>query len=40
LIVLRERDLRGMIIKAMRQHEVVLACSIVEAVDPRLLACS
>lgn len=38
LIVLRERDLRMMIIKAIRQHEAGLARTIVEAVDPLLLA--
>jgi hypothetical protein len=37
LIVLRERDLRMMIIKAIRQHEAGLARTIVEAVDPLLL---
>jgi hypothetical protein len=37
LIVLRERDLRKMIIKAIRQHEAGLARTIVEAVDPLLL---
>ena len=36
LIVLRERDLRAMIIKAIRQHEAALARIIVEAVDPLL----
>jgi Domain of unknown function (DUF4158) len=38
LIVLRERDLRMMIIKAIRQHEADLARTIIEAVDPLLLA--
>jgi hypothetical protein len=38
LIVLRERDLRMMIIRAIRQHEAGLARTIVEAVDPLLLA--
>ena len=38
LIVLRERDLRTMIIKAIRQHEAALARTIVEAVDPLLRA--
>src|SRR5665213_1824624 len=36
LIVLRERDLRTMIVKAIRQYEAALARSIVEAVDPLL----
>jgi hypothetical protein len=36
LIVLRERDLRTMIVKAIRQYEAALARSIVEAVDPEL----
>ena len=36
LIVLRERDLRTMIVKAIRQYEGALARSIVEAVDPLL----
>jgi hypothetical protein len=34
LIVLRERDLRALITKAIRQHEATLARTIVEAVDP------
>jgi hypothetical protein len=38
LIVLRERDLRMMIIKAIRQHEAERARTIIEAVDPLLLA--
>jgi TnpA family transposase len=37
LIVLRERDLRTMIAKAIRTHEVELARTIVAAVDPVLL---
>jgi len=36
LIVLRERDLRSMIVKAIRQYEAALARSIVKAVDPEL----
>jgi hypothetical protein len=36
--VLRERDLRMMIIKAIRQHKAELARTIIEAVDPLLLA--
>ena len=38
LIVLRERDLRSSIIKAIRQHEATLARTIVEAVDPLRLS--
>jgi len=38
LIVLRDRDLRTMIIKAIREHEAGLARTIVEGVDPPLLA--
>jgi hypothetical protein len=38
LIVLRDRDLRTMIIKAIREHEACLARTIVEGVDPALLA--
>jgi hypothetical protein len=37
LIVLRERDLRTMIAKAIRTHETELARTIVAAVDPVLL---
>jgi len=36
LIVLRERDLRTMIIKAIREHEAGLARTIVEGIDPLL----
>ena len=38
LIVLRDRDLRTLIIKAIREREAGLARSIVEGVDPPLLA--
>jgi hypothetical protein len=38
LIVLRDRDLRTMIIKAIREHEAGLARTIVEGVAPPLLA--
>jgi hypothetical protein len=38
LIVLRDRDLRTMIIKAIREHEAGLARTIIEGVDPPLLA--
>jgi len=37
LIVLRDRDLRTLIIKAIREREAGLARSIVEGVDPPLL---
>lgn len=37
LIVLRERDLRAMIAKAIQAHEAELARTIVGAVDPALL---
>lgn len=37
LIVLRERELRTMIVKAIRTHEAGLARMIVAAVDPQLL---
>jgi len=36
--VLRDRDLRTLIIKAIREREAGLARSIVEGVDPPLLA--
>jgi hypothetical protein len=36
--VLRDRDLRTMIVKAIREHEADLARTIVEGVDPPLLA--
>ena len=36
--MLRERDLRTMIAKAIRQHEAALVRTIVAAVDPLLLA--
>jgi Domain of unknown function (DUF4158) len=38
LIVLRERDLRTMIAKAIRSHEAALARGIHDALDPLLLA--
>ena len=38
LIVLRERDLRTMIAKAIRSHEAALARSIHDSLDPLLLA--
>src|SRR5260221_2163344 len=38
LIVLRERDLRTMIAKAIRSHEAALARGIHDAIDPLLLA--
>jgi hypothetical protein len=38
LIVLRDRDLRTMLIKAIREHEAGLARTIVEGVDSPLLA--
>ena len=38
LLVLGDRDLRTMIIKAIREHEAGLARTIVEGVDPPLLA--
>jgi hypothetical protein len=38
LIVLRDRDLRTMTIKAIREHEAGLARGLVEEVDPLLLA--
>jgi hypothetical protein len=38
LIVLRDRDLRTMIIKAIRQHEADLAGIVVAGVAPPLLA--
>jgi hypothetical protein len=38
LILLRERDLRMMIIKVIREHEAGLARTIVEGIAPSLLA--
>jgi hypothetical protein len=37
-IIPRERELRGYIAKAIRQHEATLVSEIVEAIDPHLLA--
>jgi hypothetical protein len=37
-IIPRERELRGYIAKAIRQHEATLVSEIVEAIDPDLLA--
>ena len=37
-IIPRERELRGYIAKAIRQHEATLVSEIVETIDPDLLA--